>query len=107
MSYLALTDTPTDPQPGDPGFIGPVDTTGATPPITDSGSIYTLPVEIFDKIVPLIIQAGGVPTIPSPIPTTLPYPTYSTATAPGSVVPWLVVGLAAVAFLSPSKKGRK
>ena len=45
--------------------VTPIDTGTSTSP-------YTLPIEIFNQTIPQIIQAGGVPTIESPIPTTLP-----------------------------------
>ena len=91
----------TNPQPGDPNFVGPVDT-GTQP--TDT---YTLPVQIFNGVLPpIVIQTGGAPTIPSPIPTTLPVSTTPVSPASDSIGFWVVLASVGAILLMPSKKRR-
>jgi hypothetical protein len=92
----------TNPQPGDPNFTGPVDTS------TSTDGTYTLPIEIFNGVLPpIVIQTGGAPTIPSPIPTTLPTTTPAPAPVESSVGFWVVLAAVGAILFSPSKKKRR
>jgi hypothetical protein len=86
------------PQPGSPDFVGPVQVTD-----TGTGSIFTLPVEVFQKVWPIVLQAGGVQPIQSPIPGTLPS---GYGTSAKSYTPYLVFATVAYLLLFSGKRNR-